>query len=233
MKNKILAIIILVFIFASVPAGVYLIQKRQELRSRALANTVLSLEPATSSQTIDQIFTVNLQIETGTNMVAATDIDMSYDPQVLIVEEVIPGTFFDNPQELRKETGVPGKIYYSLGSLTPKQGSGILAIISFRGLAAGTTAVTFDDTTIVAGIDEGNVLENTLSGYYTVAGAEIPTAASTSALVSTPTPLPAYSLRNLQELLNARGTADPQWDLNQDGIVNESDLAIFKTHYQP
>lgn len=50
---------------------------------------------------------------------------------------------------------------------------------------------------------------------------------------SIPTPLPAYSLRHLQEFLNAMGTADPQWDLNKDGIVNETDLAIFKIYYQP
>lgn len=198
MKKKILAIIIFVLIFASVPAGVYLIQKRQELRSRALPNTVLSLEPATASHNINEVFLVNITIETGTNIVAAADIDMSYDPQVLSLEEILPGTFFDSPTELRKEIGVPGKIYYSLGSLTPKQGSGIIAIISFRGLTAGTSSVTFDSTTIVAGIDEGNILENTLSGYYTITGVEptatpgteTPTSTPTSTSVPTVTPTP-------------------------------------------
>lgn len=51
----------------------------------------------------------------------------------------------------------------------------------------------------------------------------------------TPTsiPLPTYDLKDFQQLLNALGTNNNQWDLNQDGIVNNTDLTIFKTHYRP
>lgn len=51
--------------------------------------------------------------------------------------------------------------------------------------------------------------------------------------LATPTPAPIYTLQDFQEFLNAMGTSSTKWDLNKDGIVNETDLNIFKTHYQP
>jgi len=49
----------------------------------------------------------------------------------------------------------------------------------------------------------------------------------------TPTPLPTYNLQEFQEFLSAMGTANVNWDLNEDGVVDEDDLTIFKTRYRP
>jgi hypothetical protein len=46
-----------------------------------------------------------------------------------------------------------------------------------------------------------------------------------------PTPAPSYTLRNFQDLLEAIGTNNPQWDLNSDGAVDQTDLDIFKNQY--
>jgi len=52
-----------------------------------------------------------------------------------------------------------------------------------------------------------------------------------------PSPSPVapskYNLQDFQEFLNAMGTVNTKWDLNKDGIVNETDLNIFKARYQP
>lgn len=55
----------------------------------------------------------------------------------------------------------------------------------------------------------------------------------TFAPLSTPTPPSTYTLKEFQEFLNAMGTTNSKWDLNNDGIVNETDLNIFKTRYRP
>ncbi|NIT03515.1 hypothetical protein GTO10_01065 [Candidatus Saccharibacteria bacterium] len=176
MKQKVLAIVVLFVMLASIPVGVYLVKKRQEIQLRAAPSTVLSLEPAAETYGVDEVFTINVQIDTGTNIVAAADIDLSYDPQVLSAEDITSGTFFDSPtqppNELRKDLNTPGKIYYSIGSLAPKQGSGTLASISFKGIAEGTSAVTFDDTSQVGDVADpegGNVLANTIPGSYLIA----------------------------------------------------------------
>jgi len=70
-------------------------------------------------------------------------------------------------------------------------------------------------------------------------GAEEPTPSPTLAPLPpftpspVPSPPPTYNLQDFQEFLNAMGTTNTEWDLDGNGVVDETDLAIFRTRYRP
>lgn len=48
-----------------------------------------------------------------------------------------------------------------------------------------------------------------------------------------PTPTPkTYNLQDFSRMIDALGTSNPEFDLNNDGIVNQADINIFKQRYQ-
>lgn len=195
MNKKIIAIIVLILILVSIPLTIYLVKRQQELRLKAAPATVLSVSPATVEKTVGDIFNINIQIDTGDNQVVGADLYLSFNSLVLEALTITPGGFFDSPQELTKNIdNQTGKIVYSLGSFTPKQGLGILASISFKAKSEGTSSLAFDSGTSVAGIGETEALQNTIPGSITVVVAEAtPTPTPTPTPTSppgTPTPTP-------------------------------------------
>ena len=103
-----------------------------------------------------------------------------------------------------------------------------------RNLAKPIAIVVFLTLSLVAiifGVQQG-------VRYFLKAEVE-PTPSPVAPLPSPPTipspspPPPAtYNLQDFQEFLNAMGTTNTEWDLNKDGVVNDADLTIFKTHYR-
>ncbi len=185
MNKKITAVIVLFLILVLIPLTVYLVRKRQELRSRAAPATVLSVSPAVVTKKVDDTFQINVQISTGDNQIVGTDLSLSFNSLVLEATTITPGGFLDNPQELKKTIdNQTGKIIYSLASFNSKKGTGTLASINFKAKDKGTSSLVFNSGTSVAGIGETEALQNTLSGSITITGSE------TS---STPSPTPSSS----------------------------------------
>lgn len=191
MNTKIIAFAALVLVLASIPLTVGLVRQRQELRIGAASATTLSISPAAVTQSIGDVFTVTVQIKTGINQVVGVQLNLSFDNLVLESLNISPGGFLDSPTELiKKIDNNTGKISYGLASFTPKEGTGVLASISFKAKAAGTSSLIFSTGTSVAASGEGEALQGTTPGSITVTsggGTPTPTPATPP---GTPTPTP-------------------------------------------
>lgn len=116
---------------------------------------VFDLEPASTTTYVNDKFEVNIVINAEKSAIVGTDLWLSYDPEVLAVSEVKPGSFFSNPQVLgEKINSPPGTIGYGIGSFEPTPGKGVVAVISFETLApapeTNKTQVSFLKRTVVA-----------------------------------------------------------------------------------
>ena len=195
MKKKVLAIIILLFMLASIPVGVFLVKKRQEIQLRAAPATVLSLIPAAEDYDKDEIFIVDVLIETGANIIIGADIFLSFDPQILEAQSVSIGTFLPSAQEATSQINNNlGTILYGLFTSTEnaQTGTGTLAQVTFKGKALGTSAVAFSSQTSVAGINDAEALSSDSPGSYLIAEAQA-TATPTTSPAETPTGSPTGS----------------------------------------
>lgn len=103
-----------------------------------VAQTILSFgEPsvATSSSVSTLTYSVPINITTGKNKVTAVQLELQFDPNVLINVAVTPGSFFSNPIILLNQIdSKTGRISYALGIGPTDQGvmgKGIAAILTF------------------------------------------------------------------------------------------------------
>ena len=120
------------------------------------ATTSLSLSPKGSIKYLDEMFPIEILIDTGKNVVSGVELYLSFDPEKLKVERVEPGSFFENPNILLNEADQKeGKISFALGTFSPKSGVGSLATLTFR--VIGTTPET--QPTIVSFMDKTKVAE--------------------------------------------------------------------------
>lgn len=189
--KKILILGTLVLLLVSVPLGVYLVSQRQELRKKAVPATTLSLFPSTLSKDPNETFILEVKIDTGENQVTAAELHLNFDPNKLEGQSISEGTFLPVRLVPGNINQTAGKASITLGSqpAEPKRGQGTLAFITFKTKAVpGTTQVSFDSTTQVAGIEEaGNVLTGTSPASITIAGGTTPTPTQTPTATPTPT----------------------------------------------
>lgn len=114
---------------------------------------------------------VPVTIDTGQNTVSVVELHLAFDPAVLSSVQMNPGSFFTDPTILQSAVDKEaGTVTYILGSLAPRQGTGIVAILKARFTAAGeTTAISFLPTTQGAAIGEpANVVRQTIGGTLTL-----------------------------------------------------------------
>jgi hypothetical protein len=194
-SKKILAILVLLMMIASVVVAVFVTKRRQELRLRAEPATVLSLVPAQATQVEGDIFSLDIQIGTNENQVYGADLYLSFNPQVIEVLSISPGTFLTNAQELGETIidNETGRVIYSLASLTYGQGTGILATLNLKAASEGVSTIDFVSGTSVTGEEKGELLAETYVGSYTVTAGTVvtPTPTSTPQPTATPTPTEA------------------------------------------
>ncbi len=115
----------------------------------------VSIEPASSSVSTDQVFTVNIQIAAGAQLVDGAEAHLDFDPTYLQVvdgggnptSEVEPGAALDVALLNDVDNG-QGHIDYAAGKLTgePPSGTFLLATVRFKALRGTVgTSVTFVD----------------------------------------------------------------------------------------
>lgn len=79
--------------------------------------------------------TIDVNIDSGINDATAVQIELSYDPKMITITDIKPGSFFENPLVLLKNINPQqGKLTYAVGispSGNPKKGIGEVAVISF------------------------------------------------------------------------------------------------------
>ncbi|HUS52085.1 MAG TPA: cohesin domain-containing protein, partial [Candidatus Bathyarchaeia archaeon] len=227
MKRKVLAVFILLVMLASIPVGVFLVKKRQEIQLRAAPATVLSLFPEVEDYEVDEVFTLNVNIDTGENLIVSADIILNYDPSILEGVEVTMGSFLPGAQELNKNINNDlGKIIYSLYTTqeNAQQGGGALVSITFKGVAPGTSTVVIDKSlSLIGGLGEKgqNLLVSATDSSYLIADAESqPTITPTQTLTPTPigvgggeeptaTPTPTTTDQDLDDENGTGGGTEP------------------------
>jgi hypothetical protein len=145
------------------------------LHRASAGSATLSLSPTAQTVGLNQTFTVNVNLDTAGGRVDGVDIySLHFSPSVLQVVQVLPGNLFANTvvNSVNNSTGVISFAQTSAGG-TYFSGSGVLAQITFRSMARGSSNVTFDftpgsttDTNVTyQGIDQLSAVTN---AKYTV-----------------------------------------------------------------
>jgi hypothetical protein len=185
--KKALLFLFLFLTVAGIAGTVYVALQQQEIRGRAAPATTLSFDPAELTKGVNDTFTLNINIDTGSNSVTGAELHIQYDNTKLNATSIdVPQNGF-LPIVLVDGTAQGGFAFITVGSSPsdPKKGAGTVATITFKALqvtGAAPTQVRFTTDTRVAGIGEGSI--NVLAGQPAPAAVII----SATALTSTPTP---------------------------------------------
>ena len=163
----------------------------------------LSLSPTTQSGTE---FTVQVNLDTGTDATIETDLLLTYDPAILNIDNVTFGQLYpNNVPSIDNSTGKLSTFSYFSGTGLDESftGSGVLATILFSGVGEGvstvsiscTASVTNDSNIIKQGVAQ-DILDclSVVNGSYTVTAvaetgtSPTPNPTVTVAVTRTPTP---------------------------------------------
>lgn len=225
MKRIVIILISLITLIA-IPASVLLTMRNQELRKKAAPATTLTLTPTTLNKAVGEEFTLEVRMDTAGNQIVAVDLKLSFDPAKLEAEWIHNGTMF--PNILSSGTVGNGTIAMALGATnttTPITGTGTVATIKFKALAATTSpvAVRFTADTFVGALNEGstNALTSTIPATITIGGTSSGTGGGT--VTGTVTPTQASSITpTLTPTLAASDSASPSGVTIDSPTRNES-----------
>lgn len=136
------------------------------------AQTTLSMSSSKTAQN-----TIDVNVQSGGNVLTATQINIQYDPKAITVTKISPGPFFAKPvifpQTIDAENGT---LSYALG-IAPTgeghQGDGTIATISYTPtLAAGQTILSFTPESLVTAVGQkASVLKDTQPVTITIGSA--------------------------------------------------------------
>jgi len=150
----------------------------------------LEFSPATGSHTTGTAFNVEIKVDTKGQDTTSTDAVIVFNNQLLSVDNVTYGQFYSTVLHSEQNS----KLYIS-GMVdsagTVKNGTGTLATVSFKGLTAGTAALSFE---CEAGrTDDSNVSKNDVDSTDILDCAALTDASYTlsGSTVASPTPDPA------------------------------------------
>ncbi len=160
-----------------------------------------SFSPQTGEQTVGTEFKVTVVIDAGSSSVVGADLKITYDPTLLEVVKVERGDFFSKGG-LNSTSGL---LYISYGidpSASAKTGSGDYAILTLKGLKAGTGLLTVTcsnqstDSNIWDAASKDIIVCTTITNpSFVFSGSSVLpsaspslTVATSSALTATPTP---------------------------------------------
>lgn len=136
------------------------------------AETVLSFTPpvvstaSAISTASAATYSMDTVISTGTNKVNAVQLELVFDPEALVNVDIAPGDFFTNPVVLLKNIDTEqGRISYAL-AIAPggngKQGTGVVAILTFKSGGETTTVRFLPKTQVAAEGIQTSVLKSTI-----------------------------------------------------------------------
>ena len=163
----------------------------------------LLLSPATFSSAVGDTFAVDILIDTGgvatANRIKAV---LTYDTSMLQVidadattvgTQIKSGPIFSSAPNSNTVDTVSGKITYDSGVVSPAySGHGILATITFKGLAAGITRPPFVfASSSITSPDGSNILEVVNDGTYTLTSGTAGTSTTTTSTTDMTASLPA------------------------------------------
>jgi len=160
---------------------------------------VVRVSPADVTVQVNQAFAIELVIENAAN-VGSYQVDLLFDPDLLMVTDVVPGSFLvggdrtavDLGPVIKVERGMIRLGTISYGAGEGASGSGVLATVNFvAGTTPGTSPLTLDELQVI-GVDGALQDATGQGGSVTIEPliTTTPTPTATSTATSTPTPTP-------------------------------------------
>jgi len=120
----------------------------------ARADAILLLSPSSATVSAGEVFTVSLSVSGAVNLYG-WQVDIAFDPTILSALSSSEGSFLSSggsvatffiPGTMNNLTGLVDNMADSRTvSITGVSGSGLLATLSFQGLAPGTSALTLQN----------------------------------------------------------------------------------------
>ncbi len=180
---------LLLTVLFSIPAGYGLAQ----------GSATVLLSPQSATVTTGGATTVEIRIENVTGLYGA-EVHLTFDPALLEVVDsdqatdgvqILAGSFLKPEVVPQNEVDLAnGKIDFAISQMLPSaavDGSGVLATVTFKGKAAGTSNVNF--TNVLLADQSGNPIDATFqNGTVTIAEGDTPTPTNTPEATLTPTP---------------------------------------------
>jgi len=130
----------------------------------------LSLVPKNQSLKMGDAFLVTINFKTGDNKVDTVDAVLTFDPEILTVEEISEGMFFAEYPIKKIEDGkvmLTGTIGAGDKQVGGAKGEGALASITFKALKAGSANVSFDNSSLAV-VQGENVLGETSGASFEI-----------------------------------------------------------------
>lgn len=125
--------------------------------SNSQAATTLSLTTPKADIGINQNLPVSVMINTGTNAVIGVDLDITYNKNQVTLLDITPGSFFTSPDVANKvidNTAGRAKITIATPPNTSaRQGTGTLALLTFRAVGEGSSRIDFGIDNHVAALN--------------------------------------------------------------------------------
>jgi hypothetical protein len=182
MKKIFITIFILSFFFWLYP------QVNAQVRAASL-----KFDKTTATVDVNSTLTINVTVDPGSDSINSTDAYVTYDATVLEAQSVANGTYF--PTVTNNITS--GKVYVAGMVDDPassKTGTGTVAIITFKGLKAGSATLAYDCTNskiVKNDINATNILTCSENGTTTVTVGSGSSSSSSSSSSSDTTPTPS------------------------------------------
>ena len=173
------------FILSAVLAVTVMVQP---LAAYALTGgPTLVAQASKASVAVNETFTVTVTLDTKTYEVSAVDLKLTFPSATLQAQSVQAGTFLASV--LTPGATGTGTATITLGSgTTAVKGTGAIATVTFKALAAGAPTVSFSsETQIAAKGQSGNVVDTMTGATVSIGGVQATATATAIAQASTAT----------------------------------------------
>lgn len=182
----------------AIPATVFLIGQKQELRKKAAPASTMSLEPKSSTVKVGDIFTMEAILDTADNQIIATAVKVAFDATKLEAQSIANGPLFPNVINTGVvESGKASITVTAASTTTPVKGKGTAVTIRFKALSPTTTAtqIAFTQETFANAMGEGenNALTSTAPATITITDSDGPPVSQTPSPTITQAPTPILS----------------------------------------
>lgn len=195
----------------------------------------LVLEPKTVTKPVGQTFDATLTLTTPdfSYDISAFDITITYDKNILEVENIKPNTQYDSSLALSISNNI-GSVRYARANSTKLDITGRieLGIITFRGKAKGQSQVKLQNVQITASRKAGILPINTTFANYTIAASVSPTPTPIEGDINTDGKVDILDYNIIVSCFSEKAdtescTQKDDADINSDGSVDGVDYNIF------
>ncbi len=122
MNKKAFLVGFLILLLVAIPATLFLVQRQQEIRSRAEPATTLNFEPLTKTVAINETFTINVAMNTGANSVSTAEIHLTFDPTKLEATQIAAGSFMPHAIVESTPDNTAGRAFIAVDTLSAGAG---------------------------------------------------------------------------------------------------------------